>query len=107
MSKKAIYFPGLNGLRAISAIAVFFSHITTDLKEFNLNPNLFGTLPDGSPKGYALANYGVTIFFVLSGFLITYLLQAEKEIQTLMSKSFIGGEFYEFGHCTTSIFLSL
>ena len=34
---------------------------------------------DGNAKGHSLAGYGVTIFFTLSGFLITYLLLKEKE----------------------------
>ena len=78
MKSKTIYFPGLNGLRAIAAIAVVITHVTLKLSEFNLDPNIFGTFKDGKPKGLFLANYGVSIFFVLSGFLITYLLLEEK-----------------------------
>ena len=88
MSNKAIYFPGLNGLRAMAAIAVVISHTTLHLKEFNLNPFLFGSFQNGKPQGLQLAGYGVTIFFVLSGFLITYLLQAEKEIKQINIKNF-------------------
>ncbi len=88
MRNDPIYFPGLNGLRAIAAIAVVLSHITLALKEFNLNPHIFGTFQDGTPKGLTLAGYGVSIFFVLSGFLITYLLQAEKEVQPINVKKF-------------------
>jgi peptidoglycan/LPS O-acetylase OafA/YrhL len=73
-----IYFPGLHGLRAVAAIAVIISHITVSLNQFGLNPSLFGTFDDGTPRGLYLAHYGVTIFFVLSGFLIAYLLQMEK-----------------------------
>lgn len=75
---KKIYFPGLNGMRAIAAIAVVISHITVGLKEFNLDPFIFGVFADGNPKGLYLAGYGVSIFFVLSGFLITYLLEEEE-----------------------------
>jgi peptidoglycan/LPS O-acetylase OafA/YrhL len=63
-----LYFPGLNGLRAIAALAVLVSHINMGLMEFKL-PNL-PTLD--------LAGFGVTIFFALSGFLITYLLLTER-----------------------------
>lgn len=63
-----IYFSGLNGLRAVAALAVVFSHIHMSLFWFNL-PNL---------PTLALAEFGVTMFFALSGFLITYLLLAER-----------------------------
>jgi peptidoglycan/LPS O-acetylase OafA/YrhL len=75
---KVIYFPGLNGLRAIAAIGVVLSHITISLGKFKLDPTIFGTY-GGLPKGLDIGVYGVTIFFTLSGFLITYLLLAEKE----------------------------
>lgn len=80
--------PGLNGLRAIAAIAVVISHITLALKEFHLNPYILGVAEDGKPKGLSLAGFGVSIFFVLSGFLITYLLQAEKEVNSINIKKF-------------------
>lgn len=66
---KSIYLPGLNGIRAIAAISVIISHIGLNLKLYDLSN--FG--------GYAMANFGVTMFFALSGFLITYLLLKEKE----------------------------
>jgi peptidoglycan/LPS O-acetylase OafA/YrhL len=64
-----IHLPGLNGIRAIAAFAVIFSHIGLSLSSFGMK-----SLPD-----IDLAGYGVTIFFALSGFLITYLLLIEKE----------------------------
>lgn len=76
---KTVYLPGLNGLRAIAAIAVVISHITLGLNEFGLNNKIFGTDMDGNASGLKLAGYGVTIFFTLSGFLITFLLLKEKE----------------------------
>jgi peptidoglycan/LPS O-acetylase OafA/YrhL len=82
-----IHFKGLNGIRSIAAIAVVFSHITISLGEFNLNPYIFG-VENGKPKGLLLAGFGVSIFFVLSGFLITYLIQIEKEHQVINIKKF-------------------
>lgn len=75
---RSVHLPGLNGLRAIAALAVVVSHTTYTLAQFGLNSNIFGTRYD-NPIGLDLATDGVTIFFVLSGFLITYLLLKEKE----------------------------
>jgi len=89
MRNSTIYFSGLNGLRAIAAIAVLISHITLALNDYNLDPFIFGAYQDGKPRGTDLAGYGVTIFFVLSGFLITYLLQVEKKtLKTINIKKF-------------------
>ncbi len=73
-----VHLKGLNGLRAIAALAVVLSHTsggigTTDLRD---------VLPVG------LATYSVTIFFTLSGFLITYLLFKEKEKQEISIRNF-------------------
>ncbi|WP_140937940.1 acyltransferase family protein [Sphingobacterium lumbrici] len=67
--KARIYLPGLNGIRAIAAFAVVISHTNGRLDEFGL-----AKLPY-----WDLAGFGVTIFFTLSGFLITYLLLKELE----------------------------
>lgn len=83
-----IFFPGLNGIRAIAALAVVLSHITVYMYRFDLNPHLIGTLPNGNPKGIDLSDFGVTIFFALSGFLITYLLLAENQKQSISVKNF-------------------
>lgn len=87
-SENPVYFPGLNGLRAIAALAVVLSHITQSLKFFNLSPYIFGTLSNGGPKGLSLAANGVSIFFCLSGFLITYLLLSEKKVNSINVKKF-------------------
>lgn len=83
-----IFFPGLNGLRAIAALAVVLSHITILLDEFNLNNHLLGTLPNGNPRGLDLSDFGVSIFFALSGFLITFLLLAERQHGGINVKNF-------------------
>lgn len=66
--KGAVYFPGLNGIRAIACLMVFFTH-------FNQNADKFG-ITSAYDSGFG--PYGVTLFFVLSGYLITYLLLSEK-----------------------------
>jgi peptidoglycan/LPS O-acetylase OafA/YrhL len=86
--KKNIYLPGLNGIRAIAALAVVVSHITISLQTFGLNNRIFGTDNEGNAKGLDLAGYGVTMFFTLSGFLITYLLLKEKESGSIKIKDF-------------------
>ncbi len=66
-----IYFKNLDGVRAIAALMVMFYHF-------------FNTLPTETPlgawlvKGTALGQTGVTLFFVLSGFLITRILLSTK-----------------------------
>ncbi len=76
---KRIYLEGLNGFRAIAAIAVVISHTTLGLPDFGLDPYVFGSYDDGKPRTLDLAGYGVSMFFALSGFLITFLLCKEKE----------------------------
>lgn len=62
------YIPGLNGLRAIAAIMVVVYHWTQPFVE--KAPYLKYFILNG--------NFGVNIFFVLSGFLITTILLKEK-----------------------------
>lgn len=69
-------------------MAVVLFHVTIALNEFYLDPFILGSLRDGQPRGLDLAGYGVSIFFVVSGFLITYLLQTEKKIQPIDVKKF-------------------
>ena len=88
MKSKIIYLPGLNGIRAIAAIAVVISHITLNFKDFGLDPYIYGTYDDGNPRTLDLAGYGVSMFFALSGFLITYLLWVEKDKQPIQIKKF-------------------
>jgi peptidoglycan/LPS O-acetylase OafA/YrhL len=66
---KIVHFKGLNGIRAIAAIGVMLAHIFGDLGQLGLKK---------MPESLNIASLGVTIFFTLSGFLITFLLLKEK-----------------------------
>jgi peptidoglycan/LPS O-acetylase OafA/YrhL len=68
-----VYFPGLNGLRFLAALAVIITHIELIKGQLNV-PNIWS-----NPLFFNLGGLGVYFFFVLSGFLITYLLLAEKK----------------------------
>lgn len=65
------YLPGLNGIRAIAATIVVLWHSDQFARFFGLTPNGF------SSSG--MAGSAVTMFFVLSGYLITLLLIKEKQ----------------------------
>ncbi|WKN42312.1 acyltransferase family protein [Tunicatimonas pelagia] len=74
LHKKAkVYFPGLNSLRFFAALLVFVSHV----EQFK---QLFGYEHAYDNQAvHQVGNLAVTFFFVLSGFLITYLLFVERE----------------------------
>lgn len=72
-SSARIYFPNLNGLRFLAALLVVIDHTEAFRADVGLR-NGWTT-----PAIPLLGQLGVTLFFVLSGFLITYLLLAEKE----------------------------
>jgi peptidoglycan/LPS O-acetylase OafA/YrhL len=78
MINQHIHLAGLNGIRAIAGIAVVVSHINLGLGNFNL-PAI---------QSLDLAGHGVTMFFALSGFLITYLLLHEQQKQEINIKRF-------------------
>jgi peptidoglycan/LPS O-acetylase OafA/YrhL len=86
--KNSLHLKGLNGIRAIAALGVVLSHITLKLGNFNLNPFVFGEQISGQPEGLRLAGFGVSMFFCLSGFLITYLLLLEKQRTSINIKNF-------------------
>jgi peptidoglycan/LPS O-acetylase OafA/YrhL len=77
VQKEKIFFPNLDGLRFISFFLVFLYHTYM---------TFFNNIKDSSPDAFDYiqrlfqhGNLGVNFFFVLSGFLITYLLIKEKE----------------------------
>lgn len=65
-SKDKPYFPNLDGLRFFAFLIVFISHATLFIWQ--------------GPSFLAQGDLGVSFFFVLSGFLITYLLLSEKRL---------------------------
>jgi peptidoglycan/LPS O-acetylase OafA/YrhL len=79
--KDKIYFRNLNGLRFIAALLVVICHIELNKKYFNL--------PNSRELLKQLGVLGVDLFFVLSGFLITFLLLKEKQkFSTINFKNF-------------------
>lgn len=82
-----VYFAGLNGVRFIAASFVILAHIEGFKRKAEL-PNLFQN-QWLKPFIAEIGHQGVLIFFVLSGFLITYLLLTESKItNTIHIKNF-------------------
>lgn len=71
--KKNIFFPNLNGVRFIAAMMVVVHHIEQIKGWYG-----YSSLYKDNIYGTNLGGLGVALFFVLSGFLITYLLLVEK-----------------------------
>ncbi|HKO34851.1 MAG TPA: acyltransferase [Pyrinomonadaceae bacterium] len=84
--KTKVYFPGLHGLRFCAAMMVVFSHVEL-MKDYHGHPNLYSS----NLAIYESGRMGVTLFFVLSGFLISYLLLTETKVTGSISvKKFYG-----------------
>lgn len=78
-----VYFPNLNGLRFIAALLVIIHHVEQLKSAFGLNSHWNNAFVE------VIGKLGVILFFVLSGFLITYLLLAEeKKTGTINIKKF-------------------
>ena len=82
------FLPGLNGLRAIAALSVVIQHTGMFL-------GLFGYVHASRFNHLLLSGHAaVLLFFVLSGFLITYLLlQEQAATDTINLKKFYLGRF--------------
>lgn len=79
--------PGINGLRTISILFVILSHLQV---QYPLFRNFFSH-PWMEPIGSIITDghLGVNVFFVISGFLITFLLlKEEQETKTISVKDF-------------------
>lgn len=70
-----VHFPGLNGLRFYAALLVVISHLEVAKSQVLGIASVFERLPVQLDVG----SLAVRFFFVLSGFLITYLLLAERD----------------------------
>jgi peptidoglycan/LPS O-acetylase OafA/YrhL len=73
LKEKSVYFKNLDGLRFFAAFAVICGHCQALLYGEK------GGIDPYSPWASKLADFGVDFFFVLSGFLITYLTISEIE----------------------------
>ncbi|MFN8295944.1 MAG: acyltransferase [Chitinophagales bacterium] len=77
MKNDKIYFENLDAIRFIAAMMVFLGHVM--VKTYAYLP-INGTFMEKFLLSISNGGTGVSIFFVLSGFLITYLLITEYEI---------------------------
>jgi peptidoglycan/LPS O-acetylase OafA/YrhL len=71
MREQKIYFPALDSLRAIAMMMVFAAHLGPVAATIGISA--IWTAPA------TIGRVGMVLFFVLSGFLITYLLLVERE----------------------------
>ena len=75
--KKRVYFENLDGLRFFCILSVFLYHSFYTENQAIIHSSFYHFL---KYKLVANGNLGVNFFFVLSGFLITYLLIVEKKM---------------------------
>ena len=77
MSNKIVYFKNLDAIRFFAAMMVFISHaMSKSFNHFKIEDSII------EKTLFVISNgaMGVSIFFVLSGFLITYLIVTEIEL---------------------------
>jgi peptidoglycan/LPS O-acetylase OafA/YrhL len=84
--KTVVFFPNLDALRFFSFLSVFFAH-SFAVDNASIQETTWYQIFKG--RMFSDGDIGVSFFFVLSGFLITYLLIIEKEkAKTINVKSF-------------------
>jgi peptidoglycan/LPS O-acetylase OafA/YrhL len=73
-SRRSSAIPSLTGARAAAALSVVIGHalVYVPLTNQNQQPTFFGQQPFWFAEGRALTNFGMALFFVLSGFVIHY-----------------------------------
>ncbi|MBP6213381.1 MAG: acyltransferase, partial [Pyrinomonadaceae bacterium] len=76
MEKKKVYFPNLDGWRFAAFLGVFYHHSFQTQNTVILDDPIYRALKSTTTNG----ELGVDFFFVLSGFLIIYLLITEKHV---------------------------
>jgi peptidoglycan/LPS O-acetylase OafA/YrhL len=76
---KKVYFRGLDAYRGIAALLVILSHTELIKKVKN-----FSHYVDNGLFIFHLGGHAVTFFFVLSGFLITYLILIEEKVNLVI-----------------------
>ena len=92
MTRTHNYFPALDGLRAIAAFAVLWTHIER-FKQSKGEPTLCSI-----PFNSFIGGLAVTLFFVLSGFLITDILLSEKKAGgSIQIPEFLRNRFLRIG----------
>ena len=82
--RKVIHFKGLNGIRAIAAVVVMFTHILGDLGQFGLKK---------LPSSLNIASLGVTIFFYIK-WIFDYLFITQRK----SSKRKESNKYFKFLH---------
>lgn len=75
--KKVVFFPNLDGLRFFAFFSVFLAHSFYTTVPALKTHWIYEAVTFVTSKGI----FGVNFFFVLSGFLITYLLLVEKDLK--------------------------
>lgn len=83
-SRESFFFPGLNQVRMVAALAVVVYHIERNKSLYGIDFNAYSV-----HAVKCLGPEGVRLFFVLSGFLISFLLVQEiKKNKTIAIKKF-------------------